>query len=122
MEIELSFMEVVQKSNLTEKEVYREIDYLEKEKEIHIDEINYSTYYLILKQGSVSYFDKKYLELGRKNFRDNLFDNLKIISSFILLLIAVITFIVNLLETRKNRTEIEKLKNEIIILKGNRQK
>jgi hypothetical protein len=69
--------------------------------------------FLILQDGKAAYIENKYLSLGRKELRDRIFDILRIASTVILLLIAIITFVQNIFETKQNSREIEKIRNEI---------
>ncbi len=117
-EYELSWSELANKSGLSDDELKKQIYFLQKSEEVFDNEINYSSSYLILHEGTKSLFDEKYLNMGRKEFRDNLFDWLKLVSGFILLLIAIITFGMNIFLTTKNNKEIESLKNEIKIMKA----
>jgi len=113
-EVSLTFSKLVELSNLTEKEIYEEMDYLEKEGEINIEQTeHFSTFYFISRNGTIAYYDKKYLNLGKKEFLNDTYDILKNISAIILLVIAVITFIINFLDTRKNKKEIEQIKVKV---------
>lgn len=114
----LSFSELVRKSGLSETQVYAQVDLLAKEDEISIDPLGAKMYYMVIRNGTIAYFDGKYLNQGKKELRDEVYDKLKIISTIVLLSIAIISFIVNIIETRKNKKEIETLKREILIHKG----
>jgi len=110
----LTFPKLVELSNLTEKEIYGQIDYLEKEGEINIEHTkDYSTFYFISKNGTIAYYDKKYLNLGKKEFLNDLYDIIKNISAIILLVITIISFIINFLDTQKNKEEIEQIKVKV---------
>lgn len=118
MELSLDFPQLVTKSNLTEQEVIEQLQYLINEKEIHEEELRpLDSIYIISKAGTVAYYDKKYLNLGFREFLNNSYDVLKNLSTAILLFFAVISFTTNHIETKKNKTEIENLKNEIKNLK-----
>ena len=58
-------------------------------------------------------FEKKFLTEGRKEFRNSFDQKLKIISTIILLIIAITTFIINIIQTQNNKKEIENLKFEL---------
>lgn len=110
----LTFPKLVELSNLTEKEIYGQIDYLENEGEINIEHTeDYSAFYFISKNGTIAYYDKKYLNLGKKEFLNDLYDIIKNISAIILLVIAIISFIINFLDTQKNKKEIEQIKVKV---------
>lgn len=112
-EIELTFTELVTSTNLTEQQVYEQIDFLIKEQEVSENEDNFSSNYRITKKGTVAYFDSKYLCLGRKEWRTNIYDWIKTISTIVLLLIAIFSFALNIIDARKNETEIDKIKIEL---------
>ncbi|MEJ5995234.1 hypothetical protein WG904_12470 [Pedobacter sp. Du54] len=121
-EYDLSWSELSEKSGLNDDELKKQIYFLMKSEEVFDNETNYSSSYLILHEGTKSLFDEKYLNIGRKEFKDNLFDWLKIVSGFVLLLIAIITFGMNLFLTSKNNKEIETMKSEIKIIKESAKK
>ncbi|WP_456314891.1 hypothetical protein [Pseudomonas shirazensis] len=114
-ELSLSFYELVNQSKLTENEIIEQLDFLSQESEINVvEEENFNFYYIIKRNGSASYYDKKYLNIRKNEFKNDTYDFLKIISTLILLLlIAIITFCINIIDTRKNKKEIEELKKEI---------
>jgi len=117
-DIELTFSTLVDKSGLSESEVLKQIDYLRSEEEIDINERNnYSMSYVILRKGTVAYFDDKYLRLGWKNFLENVYDIVKIISAIVLLAIATSTYISNIIDTKKNKKEIQKMQDDIKAIK-----
>ena len=89
------------------------LHYLTTTKEIHCTMELENSKYLILQDGRAAYIENKYRSLGRKEFRDYIFDILKIISTTVLLLIAVYTFIQNIYETKQNKKDIEKIKTDI---------
>lgn len=118
LESSLDFPELVTKSNLTEQEVIEQLQFLINEKEIHEEELRpLDCVYIITKAGTVAYYDKKYLNLGFREFLNNSYDVLKNLSTAILLIFAIISFTTNHIETTKNKAEIENLKNEIKTLK-----
>lgn len=120
-ELSLNFNELVKKSQLTEDEVIEQLDFLSQESEINVvEEENFDFYYIIKKNGSASFHDKKYLNLRKKEFTNDIYDFLKITSTFILLLIAITTFTINIIDTRNNKKEIEELKKEIRQIKISR--
>jgi hypothetical protein len=117
-EFELSWNELVKDSGLNEDEVLEQIDYLLTAEEVFNNEVDFSSFYLILQKGTTSFHDRKYINVGRKEFKDDLYDVLKICSGFILLLIATITFVRNIMVTEKNNKEIDSLKNELKAIKS----
>lgn len=114
----LDFSELVSKSNLTEQEVNEQLHCLINEKEIIDEELRrLDILYIISPAGIAAFYDKKYLDIGRKEFLNNSYDILKNISTAILLILAVYTFASNFIENRKNKIEIESLKHEVRELK-----
>lgn len=119
-ELEMSFIQLVDRSKLTEQEVIEQLDYLQLEDEISIDEIQFDYYYTLLNNGSKAFYDKKYLNIGKKEFLENIYDILKIVSTAILLTIALSTFIINTATTIKLTKEVSKLQSEVRALKNSR--
>ena len=89
------------------------LHYLTTTKEIHCSMEFENSKFLILQDGRAAYIENKYRSLGRKELRDYIFDILKIISTTILLIIAVYTFAQNIYETKQNSKDIEKIKTDI---------
>lgn len=117
-DIALSWRKLVEKSNLSETEIIQQIYYLKNGNEIvETDFDEYNLYYHISRIGMASYYDKKYLNQRKKEFEDNIYDVLKILSTAILLILAIITFRNNWIISNKNESEIEILKKEVLKLK-----
>jgi hypothetical protein len=112
-EIELSTKEISLKANLSEKDILAQIDYLSSRDEIHLERDKGVVNLYITRQGTVSFSDKSYLEEGKKEFWNSNYDVLKTVSTVILLLIALITFAINIFNTKKNKSEIEKMQIQI---------
>ena len=117
-EFELSWNELTEAAGLSDKQIQEQIDFLLLAEEINANEVNFNSCYMILQKGTTSFFDKKYLSIGRKEFKDDIYDVLKLLSGVVLLLIAVISFARNVLVTERNNREIEQLKNEVRALKS----
>jgi len=114
----LEFHELAENSGLKETDVLQQIRYLINEKEIYETEFEYSRwYYSISDAGTAAYHDQKHLAKGRKEYLDNIYDVLKNVSTFILLLLAVITFIGNWISNSRKNQEIENIKIELKNLK-----
>jgi len=112
-DIELSGSEIAELARLREKDVWAQIDFLAFEKEIVVHEKNdFSIYYFICQKGTVSYYDRKYIYTGRKELLNDIYDWMKTVSTIVLLIIATITFILNIISTKNNTKEIQKLKVE----------
>lgn len=99
--------------DLSDNYLLDNLQFLVDEKEIHCTMKLTDSEFVVLRQGRNSYIDKKYLELGNKELREKIFDTLKIISTAVLLVIAVWTFIMNINTTQKNTKDIEMLQQQI---------
>lgn len=100
-------------------DLLNQADYLLLLKEVNISRERSDIRLLILAPGSVAYFDSKYLQEGRKAFWNNLFDIAKTISTIVLLIFAVITFITGILRSQHTEEDIRQLKQEVENLKHN---
>lgn len=118
-EIQLTLNELTSITRYPQKEVLNQVDYLLMQKEVHISRIESGIKVLILELGSAAYFDSKYPQEGRKVFWNSLFDVAKTISTIVLLIFAVITFITGLLRSQRTEDDIRKLKEEVEVLKRN---
>lgn len=117
-EIELSLHELSSKTKLVEKKIIEQTDYLVSKEEINSEWDNRELNFCIIREGTISFFDKKYLEEGKKEFWNNNYDIIKTFSAVIILIIAVVTFIFNIVDTRKNKSDIEKMKIELNDIKA----
>ena len=63
--------------------------------------------------GIISYIDRKYMLNGRDFILDSIGKYFGIISGIILLIIALITFIINIIETRENHDDIKLLNKKV---------
>lgn len=118
----LTFSDLEKKSNFTTEQLAKTIDCLVDAQEIWIEEIDYTTLYIITLKGRSAYNDKKYLYNGRKEFLNDTYDIIKTLSAIILLIIAVITFIQNIYDIKQNKKDIEKLKNDVNQIKNSQSK
>lgn len=117
----LTFSQLEESSNLTTEQLIKTIDYLVEAQEIWIEEIDYTSLYIITLKGRSAYHDKKYLYNGKKEFLNDTYDIIKTLSAIILLIIAVATFIQNSIDIKQNKKDIEKIKNEINQIKGSKK-
>lgn len=69
--------------------------------------------YIVVTKGISAYKDKKYTRLNRKEFWESISNVTKVIIPIILAVIALITFIINILATKDNSSDIKKLENKI---------
>lgn len=114
----LEFDKLTENSRLQETDVIQQIQYLINEKEINETEFEYCRrYYSISDTGTAAYYDQKHLTKGRKEYRDNIYDVLKNVSTFVLLLLAVITFIGNWISNSRKNQEIENIRIDLKHLK-----
>lgn len=117
-DIALETHKLLDKSGLRETDLYQQLQYLVNEKEIKETEFDgFRWYYSISDAGTAAYHDQKHLSKGRKEYLDNIYDVLKNVSTFILLLMAVVTFIGNWISNSKKNQEIEDIKIELKNLK-----
>lgn len=87
--------------------------FLLDEEELQI--VNFENFkgYLTPNKGLKAYEDRKYLRINKKTKYDLVFNSVKLISTILLLGIATTTFVMNILETKKNKSEIELMKKKI---------
>lgn len=116
-DLELTLSELAVKCNLSEQEILKQIDFLHAEKEIEITEREWTMKYLIVQKGTIAFYDGKYIRSGWKSLLDSSYDVIKIVSAIVLLGIAVFTFITNIIDTKRNKREIETMRDEIERLK-----
>lgn len=112
-EIELSLNEVSRNTGISELKIGENTDFLSEINEINQEWINGERRMSITRKGTISYFNKNHINNGKKEFWNNAYDIVKTISAIILLCIALITFINNIIDTRQNKNEINKLKTEL---------
>lgn len=122
VDMELSWGKLTEACGLNDKEVLEQIDFLLISDEIYNNEIDYNSSYLILQKGTTAFYDKKYPNMGIKEFKDDLYDILKLVSGFVLLLITIITFTKNIMTTERNSREIQNLKMDVQNLKSSMPK
>lgn len=107
----LHFNEICKKLNQFDKIFLLDnLNYLQTTKEIYCTMQYDNSSFAIIGLGRDSFIEKKFLTEGRKEFRNSLDQKLKIISTIILLIIAVVTFAINIIQTHNNKKEIENLK------------
>lgn len=116
-EFELSWPQLKEATGLNDEDILEQIDVLLTNDEVYNNEEDFNSSYLILQKGTIAFYDKKYLNLGIKEFKDDLYDIVKLVSAVVLLVIAVISFVRNIINTEKNSRDIEELKREILLLK-----
>ncbi|MBN8697155.1 MAG: hypothetical protein J0L87_11560 [Bacteroidetes bacterium] len=109
-------LDVEQISSLTkysEIEVVSEIEILLDRNQISQVVEEFKDYYFINKVGSVVYYDKYYLEEGKKNLISIVKDYITIITAIGLFLIAVYTFISNIIQTHTNTKDLDAIKSKL---------
>lgn len=89
------------------------MDYLRLKDEIYCSLEFDNSKFAIISNGRHAFLEKRYLVEGSKEFRNSFDQKLKIISTIILLLIAVATFVINIVQTQQNKNQIEQLKTEV---------
>ncbi|MDB5250682.1 MAG: hypothetical protein JWQ40_5076 [Segetibacter sp.] len=116
-DIKLTLQELVTASHLNEEEIIQEMNYLNGIEEIEWIWQSGVQSFIILRKGTISYFDRHLLYEGRKEVLNDINDYLKNIATTILLAIAGCTFIFNLIDTRQNQKNIYKMESELRQLK-----
>ena len=89
------------------------LDYLRLKEEIYCSLEFDKSKFAIISKGRHAYLEKRYLVEGSKEFRNAFDQKLKIVSTIILLFIAVATFVINIVQTQQNKNQIEQLKSEV---------
>ncbi len=107
--ISMSKAQISEKSGISIKDIDSEVDYLLLGEYI----IKKGDNYLLIQLGCKAINEEEFLELGSKYYRDKLKDWLYIISGIILLGIALISFVINIIQTNKNTNEIGVIKKKI---------
>ena len=101
-----------------EEEIWQNLEFLTETKEIGCTFKSKDSNFYILASGRLSYFDKKYLEIGANEFWTITYDRIKTIGYIILLFIAIYTFFANISQTKKNESDLNNIKIEIDKLKN----
>lgn len=110
----LHFNEICKKLNQFDKIFLLDnLNYLQTTKEIYCTMQFDNSSFAIIGLGRDSFIERKFLTEGRKEFRNSFDQKLKIISTIILLLIAITTFVINIIQTQNNKKEIENLKLQL---------
>ena len=89
------------------------LDYLRTSGEIYCSMKFDQSVFAVLSPGSHAYRDKKYIHEGVKERMNYIYDIAKTVSIIVLLVIAVWTFIQNTYQTRQNKSDIERLRQEL---------
>lgn len=89
------------------------LDYLRAADEIYCSNKFDKSVFAILSSGSHAYRDKKYIHEGVKERMNYIYDIAKTISVIVLLLIAIWTFAQNIVQTKQNKSDIERLRQEL---------
>lgn len=118
-QIELSIEDISHWTKIPISKIRENIEYLYEKNEIYLHWIKGNILLKIIRNGTISYFDKKHIQEGKKVFWSNIYERFKTISTIILVIIALVTFLFNIIDTRKNKNEIEKIKQEINQIKNN---
>jgi hypothetical protein len=89
------------------------LDYLRSTDEIYCSMKFDKSVFAILSQGSHAYRDKKYIHEGVKERINYIYDIAKTVSVVVLLVIAIWTFAQNIVQTKQNKSDIERLRQEL---------
>lgn len=113
-QIELSLEEISKILGFSIENIYKNIDHLSEAEEINFFWINNNKLKCaIARKGTLSVYDRKYINEGRKEFWNNTFDVIKNVSTILILIIAIVTFIINTCATTQNSKDIKIIKTEI---------
>ncbi|MGE7774158.1 hypothetical protein ACQKLP_05510 [Chitinophaga sp. NPDC101104] len=117
---EIHFNEIYKRLPHTDK-IYLldNLQFLIDAKEITCNKKYDDSLFLILGNGRSAFIERKYLIEGRKKSLEHIYDNLKVVSTAVLLIIAVSTFLVNIMQTQENKNQINQVKTRIDSLKMN---
>lgn len=117
-EISLTWSQLINNNDFSETKIAEQIQYLINQNEIQEkEEDQHMFFYRITNIGKASYHDNKYLEQGKKESKENYFNNLRNWSTTILLIIASVTFIINIFMIYKNNSDTQEIRNELNKLK-----
>lgn len=113
MDTTMSPESISDQMGLSVEEINSNIDFLTMTGEIKVIWDMGDLHLLVLPKGSVSYFDKSHLEKARKVWIDNAYDIGKTISVFVLLIVAVWSFVMTVINTQKNKEGLDQVKIEL---------
>lgn len=119
-EIELTLEEMSDQLNIPIESIHKNTGYLSEIGEIYLNRDKDQLKFCITKKGIISFYDKTHIIKGRKEFWNNTYDIVKTISAIIFLIIALFTVILNIIDTRQNKREIDSLKNDLYQYRGNK--
>lgn len=116
-EVARTWSGLVETTDYSESSIMEQIDYLENQNDIYIqEEDQFVFYYAITSRGMASYYDKKYIDEGKKRYREKYHEVIRNWSLTILLILAIITFAINAYTTIKRNSEIQNLENKLEII------
>jgi hypothetical protein len=118
LDFDISFFNVTtqtisEKLNLSVQRIHELSSKMVKEEEVEFDTYKNEEVMRAKHNGIVAVIDRKYLLGGRDFIIDSFLKYLAIISGIILLIISVLTFILNIIETRENRNDIKNIEKKI---------
>ena len=113
IELVLGVEGLVEKTNFSEMEIIAELEILLDKRQIQSFTEDLKNYYAITRSGAVAYYDKFYLEEGRKTVIGMLKDYISIVTAVGLFIIAVYSFVANIIQTNSNTKDLENIKTEL---------
>jgi hypothetical protein len=113
----MAVSQIKQQLPYEQKQIENELDYLCYNQDVDSTKFEGSMCFYISFKGTSAYADRKYITEARKAFINNLKEIIVITSTIILMLIALINFIINIKETKQNKSDIEQLKIKVDSLK-----
>jgi hypothetical protein len=116
--IDVECSTIAERLGISIKRIHELSSKMQKENEVEFEFLGNVEIIRIRENGIIAFIDRKYLINGRDFVLDSLKKYLAIISGILLLIIAVITFILNIIDTRQNKNDIQKLEKRIQFLES----
>ena len=112
-ELALDVKQISAQTKYSEAEIIAEVEILMDRKQLSLVVEEFENYYMINKVGSVAFYDKYYLEVGKKTLITVIKDYITIITAIGLFFIAVYSFISNVVQTQANTKNLDNIKSKL---------
>jgi len=112
-ELALDVKQLSAQTKFSEAEIIAEVEILMDRKQLSLVVEDFENYYMINRVGSVAFYDKYYLEEGKKTMITVIKDYITIITATGLFLIAAYSFISNVMQTRTNTKDLDIIKSKL---------
>ncbi|MGE0568048.1 MAG: hypothetical protein AB7O73_08870 [Bacteroidia bacterium] len=110
IEIAMGIDELSEKTQYTKEEITAEVEILVDRHQLTVITEDAKPNYYVTRIGSVAYYDKQHLDDGKKSLLTQVKDYVGIITAIGLFVIAVYTFISNIVETKQNARDLDTIK------------